>query len=308
MELRKIETGEIVTEPGLYAIDIDWYHQQCCDGPSVSSSGLRTIALKSPLHFYDDSAFNPDRPKDDPAEEEAVHFRIGRAGHYLLLEPHLFDEQFVERPPEYTSYASGDAKLWRTAVQSKGKTPMTPAEMERAKGIARTLKAHPLHSEGILGGLVEASLIVRDEKTGIWLKSRPDSIPINDAFTDLKLVRDASPKAVDKSVKSLGYDMQLALSGICFEKLTERTVDQFWLVCVESSRPHAIHVASMSVATTYWARIRLRQAIDTMAECLRSGYWPSYGSDGQEVAPNPYDVEIWEQFQKGGLLPKEAEF
>lgn len=309
MEITRIEMGEIITKPGFYDIPISWYHSNCCDGPSVSSSGLRTLELKSPLHFYDDSYFNPDRPEEDPTEEEKVHFRIGRAGHYLLLEPEKYTAEFSIRPAEYDSYRSKNAKLWRDAVQSQGRTPLSPAEEERAKGIASAMRRHNLHGDGLLGGAVEVSMIVRDAKTGLWLKSRPDSIPVSGANADLKITRDAAPKAMGKMIRTLGYDMQAELSNICWQKLTDHTNDANYIVGIESARPHAIHIASLSVATLYWARIRLRHAIDTMAKCLADDHWPGFDTDdGKPVEPSPYDVEVWEQFQKSSLLPKDAEF
>ena len=62
MEIRKIAYGEKVTEPGIYDMPINWYHDDCCDGPSVSSSGLRTIELESPEHYWAHHPANPDRP------------------------------------------------------------------------------------------------------------------------------------------------------------------------------------------------------------------------------------------------------
>lgn len=308
MDIKRIEQGEIITEPGIYDMPLGWYHSDCCDGPSVSSTGLRRIALKSPLHFWDTSYLNPERAPDSDDELEGEHFRLGRAAHYRMLEPALFKANVAVRPERFDSWRTGAAKLWLADAQADGKTVLTPPDMVRVDGIAKALSEHPWHSGGILGGAVETSLVTRDSKTGIWIKSRPDSMPIDGAITDLKCVRDASPRAVSKAIRDLGYDLQFALAGACWFNLTGETLDQFWLVAVESSRPHAIHVASLSTASTYWARIRLRQALDTMAACLKSGDWPSYGADGLEHQPAPYEAERWEAEQKSGLLPKEDEF
>lgn len=310
MEIQRIADGEIIDRPGLYEMSLAHYHSQCCDGPSVSSTGLRAISLKSPLHFYDSSAFNPNRPVEDFSDPEAIHFRLGRAAHFLMLEPEKFAANIAVRPDKFDSWRTDLSKTWRTDRQSEGFTIMTPEERDNAFEIASTLKAHPWHAEGILAGLVETSMICQDSKTGIWIKSRPDSIPINDAFTDLKVCRDSSPDAVARAIKTLGYDMQMALAGVCMQNLTdgERTVDQFWIVAVEAQRPHAIHVATLSTGMVYWARVRLRHALDTMAKCLADNYWPSYGLDGAEVAPTPYEQERFDRFQKSGLLPQKDEF
>lgn len=298
--------GEVITEPGIYLnMPLTVYHSDCCDGPSISSSGLRAIELETPLHYWDKSYLNPHRdPEAIKKELEAEHFRIGRAAHYKTLEPEVFDATIAVRPGIWDSWRSKDSQKWAMDHQKAGYTILTPVELERVEGIARAIKTHPRHADGLLGGLVEASMIVKDTKTGVWLKSRPDSIPRDDMFSDLKCMDDASPRSVGGSIHRLGYDMQMALAGICFEKVTGVTVDSFWIVAVESKRPHAIHVATLSTDMVHWARIRLRHAIDVFAQCLETGIWPAYDADGQEVAADKkYDF-----LQNGGLLPKEAEF
>ena len=83
-----------VREFGMFAMSLEWYHADCCDGPSISSTGLRTIWTRSPAHYWATSALNPKRvdPEDKP------DFSIGRAGHHLLLLGRKgFDEEFVVR-------------------------------------------------------------------------------------------------------------------------------------------------------------------------------------------------------------------
>lgn len=291
LQIRRIAYGETIREPGIYDMPISWYHANCCDGPSVSSSGLRTIILQTPEHYWDTSYLNPLRDPDAKNELEADHFRMGRAAHWRMLEPERFMANVAVRPGMWDSWRTKDSQRWAKDAQREGMTVLTPAELDRVDGIAAAFKRHPRHQEGLLGGVVEASLIVKDARTGIWIKSRPDSIPIDDAFSDLKVMNDASPEAVDRAIRSLGYDMQMALAGIAFEKLTGRTVDQFWVVAVESSRPHAIHVASISTERVYWSRLRLRQGLDLMAKCLKENYWPAWGRDGEAVGLTKWETD-----------------
>jgi hypothetical protein len=93
MSLRQIEDGEIVIEPGIYDMLIGWYHQQCCDGPSISSSDIRAI-LRSPAHFWRTSELNPNRVEKDDKEA----FILGRAAHYLLLGEKNFGQHFIVPP------------------------------------------------------------------------------------------------------------------------------------------------------------------------------------------------------------------
>lgn len=307
MEIIRYAGGKI-TKPGIYQMPLEVHHSDCCEGPSVTSTTLRTLDLKSPLHAHDRWSGNPDHEVDDPNEIEGEHFRIGRAAHTLLLEPDLFAKNFATRPEEYDSWRTKASKEWLGEQQKAGRTVLTPSDMERVHGVANALRSHRWHTDGILGGVVEASLVVRDRKTGLWLKSRPDSIPLSTAFSDLKVMNDSSPDSVRRAIKSLGYDIQLALAGICMEVLTGERIEQFWIVAVESKRPHAIHVESLSLDAIYWARMRIRRALDTMAKCLSENYWPSYGLDGLEYTNSKYDTEQYVIDQGAGLLPREAEF
>lgn len=300
--------GKKITKPGIYDMPMSVYHSDCCDGPSVSSTGLRTFVLKSPLHFWDTSYLNPDRDPDDPDEIEKEHFRIGRAAHWLMFEKAAFDAHIAVRPTTWDSWRSKDAKEWRLDAMREGFTVMTPDEMDRVHGVVRSLTRHPLYQQGLLGGAIETSIISKDEKTGIWLKSRPDSVPIAEAFTDLKVVADAKPEVFERSIRDLGYDLQMALAGICHEKVTGKTIDQFWLVAVESRRPFPVHVASISTAAVYWARIKLRTALDRMAECLKTGEWPAFDEDGRAYTPPKAVLERLETEQRAHLWAQDDDF
>lgn len=310
MEIRKwnVDIDGLISEPGIYDLPIRQYHSQCCDGPSVSSTGLRKIELETPLHFFDTWDGNPNRDPADKGELEADHFRIGRAAHWRTLEPERFAQEIAVRPDIWDSWRTKDSQAWLKDIQKMGLTILTPEEMVKVDGIKAALTANQMVKDGLLGGAVEASLITKDAKTGIWIKSRPDSVPHETAFSDLKCMQDVSPQSVARAVNTLGYDMQMALAGICYEKLTGITADQFYIIACESKRPHAIHIASLSTSAVYWARIRLRRALNTMAKCLADNDWPAYGADGQEVGPHPAAVERFEQDQKNALLPQDDDF
>ena len=89
--------GKQISTPGLYAdIPIAVYHSDCCIGPSISSSGLRTIFYYSPQHYWAQSYLNPQRKEEDPTK--ALIF--GRAAHHLLLGEKEFHKHFAIRPTE----------------------------------------------------------------------------------------------------------------------------------------------------------------------------------------------------------------
>lgn len=312
-EVIKIERGEIISEPGVYDIPMDWYHDDCCIGPSVSSSGLRDIELDCPAAYWATSKLNRDRIVDPEEDEkaEAVYFRIGRAAHTMLLEPALFD-QMIARPPVFrtkdgspsTSFATKEAKEWVAKVQRDGKTVLTDKEYRQVAAICESLRAHPLHQDGIFQGQIERAIIWKDRKTGIWLKSRPDNIPAGGAMlTDLKVLAGSHPDAVRNAIRAQGYDMQLALGGIGLAEVCDLTIEDYAVVAVASKAPHLVHVATIGDVAIHYARCRLRSALDTFAKCWKDQYWPAYDDRLAEAyQPSDWDLKSYGDRQKAGRL------
>lgn len=280
--------GGKITMPGVYDLPMAVYHSDCCEGPSISSSGLRTIWAQSPAHYHYDSPYNPNRPepKDRP------HFSIGRAAHHLLyLGEKGFSDEFVVRPSEWSDWRTKDAKAWRDAAIADGKTVLTDAEIEAIKGMAASLGKHPLvrpgpGQSGILDGAVERSLIWQDEKTGVWLKSRPDNIPSGSGlFADLKTAESVSDESLERSLASFGYHMQAALVAMASETVLGLPADAFTFafVWVEKAPPHCVRVTVLTGEDLERGRMQLRRSIDQFAACVASGVWPGPGGDRRDA-------------------------
>ena len=270
-----------IKEPGVYALPIDVYHGQPTVGPSISSSGLRTIWAQSPAHFYIDSALNPNRV----AKEDRPAFAVGRLAHKLLLEGSdgLADE-FVTRPECWTDWRTKDAKEWREAQVAAGKTVITDADLQAVTGMAESLARHPLISAGILDGFVERSLIWQDKETGVWLKSRPDVIPsASGLFSDLKTTASVADDDMAKSLASFGYHMQAALVGMAAEAVLDSPMEEFALVWVEKAPPHCVRVTVLTGEDLERGRMQLRRSIDQFAACVKSGVWPGPGGDRRDA-------------------------
>jgi hypothetical protein len=278
-----------ITEPGVYALTMDQYHGDCCEGPSVSSSGLRTIWAESPAHYFLTSPYNPTPPEP----EERPHFSLGRAAHHLLfLGRKGFDDEFVTRPEKWKDWRTDAAKLWREAALADGKTVITDNELELITGMARSLAAHPLVKAGILDGYVERSLIWRDEETGVWLKSRPDCVP-NDSgdFADLKTAASVATEDLRRTLGSYGYHCQGALVGMGSREVLGRPMQTFTLVFVESKPPHCVRVVTIKPDDIDRGEKQVRAAARAFAESCASGRWPGPGGDQQDA--EYFDIPEW---------------
>ena len=278
--------GGKITEPGLYSgVDGDFYHSDCCEGPSISSSGLRTIFNQSAAHYFDGSPYNPEREEEDPSEP----FIFGRAAHALLLSDGDFKSQFAVRPE-----AIGDQKWnananackdWLAEVAKSGRTVLTPAQMIKIQGMARGLSEHPLIRAGILNGLVEHSFFWRHEETGVWLKARPDCIPTDSMdFADLKCVADISEDAIGNSIGAYGYNVQGALVGQGAKAVLDREMNSFSLVVSEKARPHCAVVHTLKPSDIDLGHDAIEISVRVFARCVERGFWPGPGGEQTDAA------------------------
>jgi hypothetical protein len=285
--------GEPVSTPGVIrGLPIDLYHGDCCAGPSISSSGLRTVFQASPAHYFADSYLNPEREPPEPKEA----FIFGRAAHHLLLGEAEFNRHFVIRPEKIGDQKwnanATVCKEWLNHCLDQGLTVLTPAQIEAIRGMSRGLAEHPMVRAGILNGLIEHSIIWQDKETGVWLKVRPDAIPTSDLdFSDLKSCADISDDGLEKAIGERGYHVQGALVGMACREVLERPMNSFSLVFSEKTKPHCARVKTLKPADLELGELQVRIALRMFARCLDRGIWPGPGgeqSDAEFVEIKPF--------------------
>lgn len=287
--VRAIAEGEVITEPGQYEIPIDWYHGDCTDGPSISSSGIRDLFGKSPAHYWLTSCLNPDRVP--PPEKEA--FKFGRAAHHLLLGEANFGKHFVVRPVYAPGHEPGnpegkEEKRWHgnmnvckdwLATQAKaGLTVITPEDAVAIKGMSESLERNELVRAGILNGAIERSLIWKDEETGIWLKARPDAIPLDSAdVADLKTAKAVDHPDLMKAIAERGYHVQGSLIGLGMKAVLGIEMASFSLVFVEKTPPFCSRVVTVKPSDIELGEAQIRASLRVFKRCLERGEWPGPG-------------------------------
>lgn len=278
--------GKPITAPGIYSgVPMDVYHgPNLCDGPSVSSSGLRKLMGESPAHYWCESPYNPDRIEQK--ETEALTF--GRAAHHLLLGEDDFNTHYIVRPEQFDSWRSNASKLWRAEQEEAGRTVLLPEQLETIRGLARSLAAHPLVDAGILNGAIEQTIVWRCKETGIWLKARPDAIP-NDAgdFADLKTTTSVQTADLARAIAEHGYHQQAAMIAAGWHALTGRDVASFSFVFVERTPPYCTRIVTLRDDDLARGERQNFVAVRAFAKCMESGEWPGPGGADAEYISLP---------------------
>lgn len=307
MDIRTIEDGEIITKPGIYDMSIGHYHTQCCDGPSISSSGIRKL-LRSPAEFWRTSELNPDRVE----EEDKDAFVLGRAAHHLILGEADFDQHFIVRPDmlagEKWNGNRTACKLWLSAQADKGKTVLTPAQIEKIRGMAGLLPWQkgmvncglantPIVSHGgVLSGQIERSLIFK--LGSIWVKARPDAIPADADFADLKTISPKSAAGIDDralamAVSDRGYHVQGALTGMAVHAVLNRQMQGFHLVFVDTGNVHAVAVKTIAEEDIVRGERAVYAALKVFERCLETKVWP--GPTARQADAQKLTLPEWAQ-------------
>ncbi len=310
----QIWNGEKITKAGIYAeVPLDVYHsQEICDGPSVSSSGLRRVLEEnggSPAHFFAESSLNPDR--GDPPEKKAWNF--GRACHHLMLGQVNFSREFVFRPEELpdkhgliTTWQGNKTvcRLWMAQAARGGarwdngrmiwiadetQPPLTVLSGEDAShitGIAKSLMQRPLlfnpstPGQGVLNGAIERSFFWRDKRTGLWLKARPDSVPTDSGdYADLKTTVSIQVPDLVRTISDYAYHQQAALIGEGSRVCAEVPMSVFMLVFVEKKPPYCVAFVVLPDKAIARGAEQNRRALDIIASCIKRSKWPGPRED-----------------------------
>lgn len=320
-----ITDGEVITEDGRYIMSMDWYHSQCCDGPSVSSSGLRKIYHESPADFWAFSDLNDYRfpPPESPA------FVFGRAAHALILGDEDFNAAFAIvpkiAPPRPTSAqvkARAEGRVSESAqerfdfwddweAENGHKELLTEEDLIHIEHIADNLNDSPILPL-LLEGDREHSLIWRDQPTGIWIKSRLDVLSATGDLADLKTTHHHERELILRDIRKRGYDMQMGLGTMGLEQVMGVPFDaesyagrSAILIHAWKKPPYHVIPIELDFDALYWGRIKCRAAIDRMHRCMIEDHWPG-PVEGIPLYTAEYEMTQLQELQAAGLLPNRA--
>jgi len=244
------------------------------DKESISRSALMDFK-KSPRKYWA-KHLNPDRP---PAESKPS-WEFGTAFHTLILEPHLFDEQYSIAPEPvllkdvgrevYDNYKHNLSKLEATEKKIlSAQTWTTLCEMQDA------LNRNGRATELIEGAVFESSYFWKDKESGLMLKSRPDILQPN-MYVDLKTIDDASPENFQREMAKFGYHIQAAMVVDAIKELTGRTLSACINLCVEKTYPYSIGIYIIDEEAIEAGRKTYKELTLCLRACIVSDEWNDY--------------------------------
>mgnify|MGYP003131574195 CR=1 FL=1 len=251
----------------------------------VSKSHLDLVD-KSPFHYWD-RYINPDRVIPEPTKQMI----IGSAFHSLVLEPDVFETEFIveavdapKRPTATQRNAKKPSNQTLDAIafwesfdnKAKGKTILSFEDIERLTIMKQRIVEHPAASTILnLSGVAEQSYQWKDEKTGELCKSRPDfHTDDGTLIVDLKTTSDASELGFQKSVHNFRYHVQ---AGFYLRSIKE--AQQFVFIAVETKPPYLVAVYNASTDMINAGNRVADKNLETLANCRKSGKWLGYSEE-----------------------------
>lgn len=272
---------QIVIEAPCRVDDMDdqTYHADPVKGGSLSCSwAKKLIQPGGPAKF---------RWEKDHPPKATKTFDFGHAAHQVVLgtgpEIRVIPEEICASNGATSTNA---AKAFIAETYKAGAVPLKADEFTRVQDMALALARTPeavavLEAPGVAH---EVSAFTKDERTGLMLRCRFDSIAPS-VISDYKTSITADPaKLARRTFLDLGYHMQAAwyldtaaALGLCD--------GPFKFVVQEKEAPYLVSVVELDDEYLELGRAANRKAIDLYAHCLSTDTWPGYPSHLPPVSP-----------------------
>jgi exodeoxyribonuclease VIII len=178
---------------------------------------------------------NPYKFKVGIKKEQTPSMLVGSAIHCMVLEPHLFDEDYIVAPVYDARTTAGKAIKAEFEAQAVGKTILQETQYQTARNCADAI-LNGGTAEFFKNGVAEQPFFSVID--GVAVKCKPDYyIESMGIVVDIKKTTDASPKGFAKACLDYGYHISAAHYLSVLRSLGKRA-NQFVLVCVEDTAPH----------------------------------------------------------------------
>lgn len=292
--------GRTIHQPGWYLIgDVD-YHADPVVGGSLSSTGARTLATKTPAHFAWDCEHGRPDSKDLDFGKVAHARVLGRGTEVVVV------------------VGTGvDKNAWRTAAdkaavakaKAAGKTPIRYRDHQEIELMAAKLRAHPTAGPLLARpGRHEVAGVWQDPDTGVWCRMMVDFLPDVGAgdrliAVDYKTCRSADPAAFARSSDDYGYSQQDDWYCAGLHALDPRPGrPQFVLIAQEKTPPYGVSVNYHDEQSLARGAHRNRLAREIYRDCSAADVWPCYSDDPVELRLPGYSARAWEAEQEAAAL------
>ncbi len=256
-----------ITKPGTYPrFPEDHYHGDPCPAPSLSSSLVRELVRRTPLHAM---VRHPRLSRiADELAPAGDRLDIGRLAHRLFLERSEGILEVVDAP----DWRSKAARAARDAARAAGRVALLRPQYERVREMVEVLEAQYRDIMGAPRFEPETSLFWQEG--GVWCRARVDGLGEGVAF-DLKTTGIPVTRWAEHTFWTERVDIQAAwyLRGL---EALGRPVDRFLIIVQETDPPFAAAVFEVDQGSLCFARRDCGRAVGIWRRCIETRVWPGY--------------------------------
>lgn len=271
------------------------YHADPCASPSLSHSIAHTLLSASPRHAWlEHPRLGGQRRESTRAMDE------GAILHKLLLgEGAAFDVLAVD------DFKTKDARAERDDSIARGRIPIKVKDFERLHDAALRIQKNAASQGFPIGqpGSRSELSVEFTERVGpddVLCRCRLDQVRADHIIYDIKKVRSANPRDVEKKIVEMGMDIQHAAYLRAYEQLVPDSVGraEFIFLFCEVEPPFEVVPARLDGAFREIGLRRWLKAVQQWQKLLVEGSWPWPGySDGAITMAAP----VWVINQEIGL-------
>ena len=240
---------------------------------------------KSDLDAANKSGIHLQYKKEGKKQKLTPAMRIGSAFHALVLEPDVFETEFIYKP-EILNARSKDGKEWKARQEEAGRTVLNEDDKEQLQAMTKSLLAcKPANELLDADGLAEQSFFWKNEQTGLNCKCRPDYL-FKDGSTivDLKTTTDASLKGFGRSVCNFRYHVQAGFYLHGIEQTTGVRPDRFIFVAIEKTAPYGVGVYEADSAMVANGFEQAMIDLQKIAEWRRTENYTGYTEEIKQIS------------------------
>jgi exodeoxyribonuclease VIII len=262
-------------KPGIYTAD-QLSNEEYHAGPGISCTGLKKV-------FMSPADYKHGERKTTPA------MFTGSATHSAILEPELFEKQYVSLPQGKDRRSSEYKALCATRGVDN---VLVSADSYQISMMQNAVKKNPKARQWLYEepGRNELSVYAKDPVTGVLVRCRFDRLLDRGFSPDLKTTTDASPDGFSKIIGKFGYAFQAAFYMDVYSWATGQDLEGFGFVAVQKTAPYHVMCYRLDDESIEVGRSQYRSALNKYAECLESGIWNGYDGCDEE---NLIGLPMW---------------
>jgi len=244
----------------------------------LTSSGAKEL-LRSPAHYM--LKFGPRAKRKKPTSAMA----FGTALHLLVLEGEAVFKNSIAVDPGINRRTKAGKQEWEEFIMRHEHVRdgmfFKLSDIDQLYFLRDAVFKHETAGHLLSEGKPEVYMEWDDGETGAPCKMLADWV-CGDMIVDLKSCVDASPPGFGRATYTFKYHLSAEFYKSGFSALNNGVVPEWYWIAAEKETCQ-IAVYTMDEAAIRLGAAAARSAINTYAECQKTGHWGSYSSVAQEL-------------------------